>query len=32
MVIINLNISKKIVGSTVPHVYVTPVTGVFPPL
>ena len=24
MVIINLNISKKFVGSTVPHVYVTP--------
>ena len=32
MVIINLNISKKFVGSTVPYVYVTPVTGVFPPL
>ena len=30
MLIINLNFSKKIVGSTVPHVYVTPVTGVFP--
>ena len=32
MVIINLNFSKKIAGSTVPHVYVTPVTGVSPPL
>ena len=32
MVIINLNFSKNLVGSTVPNVYVTPVTGVFPPL